>query len=81
MLIDLSSNNLGGGGGGGMPQPPGFFGYPAPPPLPAMGNPVPFGYPVSGFFIFIFIHTKILVYKINTLFKNGYFDMVTFYKL
>ncbi|CAH1105873.1 unnamed protein product [Psylliodes chrysocephalus] len=45
MLIDLSSNNLGGGGGGGMPQPPGFFGYPAPPPLPAMGNPVPFGYP------------------------------------
>ncbi|CAG9864370.1 unnamed protein product [Phyllotreta striolata] len=43
LLIDLSSNNL---GGGGMPQPPGFFGYPVPPPLPTASNPVPFEYPV-----------------------------------
>lgn len=53
-LIDLSDrNNLGGGGGaaGGFPAPPGFFGYPQPPPLPPMANeyprPAPFDYPVS----------------------------------
>jgi hypothetical protein len=52
MLIDLSDrNNLGGGGGsGGMPAPPGFYGYPQPPPLPAMTMmdtpPPPFSYPV-----------------------------------
>lgn len=44
-LIDLSDpNNLGGGGSGGIPQPPGFIGYPQPPPLPTT---VPFDYPVS----------------------------------
>jgi vacuolar protein sorting-associated protein IST1 len=50
MLIDLSDrNNLGGGGSGGMPAPPGFYGYPQPPPLPAMTMmdtpPPPFSYP------------------------------------
>ncbi|XP_018569365.1 IST1 homolog isoform X3 [Anoplophora glabripennis] len=46
LLIDLSnSNDL--GGGGGMPQPPGFLGYPQPPPLPHLMDPDvpgPFGY-------------------------------------
>lgn len=48
LLIDLSDrNNL---GGGGVPAPPGFFGYPQPPPLPVMDQqPVPFSYPVSLF--------------------------------
>nr|CAH7744484.1 unnamed protein product [Callosobruchus chinensis] len=41
LLIDLSnSNNL---GGGGMPQPPGFLGFPQPPPLPNLLEP--FAYP------------------------------------
>nr|CAI5866609.1 unnamed protein product [Callosobruchus analis] len=40
LLIDLSnSNNL----GGGMPQPPGFVGFPQPPPLPNLLEP--FAYP------------------------------------
>uniref|UniRef100_U5EYT4 IST1 homolog n=1 Tax=Corethrella appendiculata TaxID=1370023 RepID=U5EYT4_9DIPT len=57
-LIDLDDkNNLntgGGGSDGGMmapPQPPGFIGYPQPPPLPQMPplpNNAPFNYPSFG---------------------------------
>ncbi|CAH1118000.1 unnamed protein product [Phaedon cochleariae] len=49
LLIDLSSNNSNNLGGGGMPQPPGFMGYPLPPPLPHLMDPMPgpaaFSYP------------------------------------
>ncbi|KAG5883041.1 hypothetical protein JTB14_010430 [Gonioctena quinquepunctata] len=51
LLIDLSGSNSNNLGGGGMPQPPGFFGYPQPPPLPHFMDPVmppapaPFQYP------------------------------------
>lgn len=45
LLIDLSNtNNF--GGGGGIPQPPGFVGFPMPPPLPNL--PIdPYPYKVS----------------------------------
>lgn len=42
MLIDLSDRNNLGGGGGGMPQPPGFVGFPQPPPLPNLVDPFPY---------------------------------------
>lgn len=40
-----------------MPQPPGFFGYPQPPPLPHLVDPMPgpFTYPVSFYFYNLYV--------------------------
>lgn len=65
MLIDFSnnSNDL---GGGGMPQPPGFLGYPQPPPLPHLVNPLPgaFAYPVSFCWYYFLYQSLYNVYSI-----------------